>query len=59
MADSVFASPSIDSFATARKLAPVMMNNIVQQIQLKDGRGVTEKFSQDVLMVRLGVLLLQ
>lgn len=48
MSTSNFGVPIIDSFATARKLAPVIMNNIVQRLQLKDGVGITGKFSQDV-----------
>ncbi|NOQ50317.1 MAG: hypothetical protein GQ557_01460 [Mycoplasmataceae bacterium] len=48
MSTSNFGTPIIDSFATARKLAPVIMNNVVQELQLKHGVGITEKFSQDV-----------
>jgi len=48
MSTSNYGVPIIDSFATARKLAPVIMHNVVQRLQLKDGTGITGKFSQDV-----------
>lgn len=48
MSTSNFGVPVLDSFATARKLAPVIMHNVVQRLQLKDGIGITNKFSQDV-----------
>lgn len=44
---SQFNAPSIDGQAVRRVLAPVIMENIVQDIILRDGYGVTEKFSTD------------
>ena len=44
---SQFNAPSIDGQAVKRVLAPVIMENIVQDIILRDGYGVTEKFSTD------------
>lgn len=44
---SQFTAPAIDGQAVKRVLAPVIMENIVQDIILKDGYGVTEKFSTD------------
>jgi len=42
---SQFSAPSVDGQALRRVLAPVIMENIVQDILLRDGYGVTEKFS--------------
>lgn len=56
MSTSNYGVPIIDSFATARKLAPVLMNNIVQELQLKDGKGLTEKFSQDVMTDEIRII---
>lgn len=44
---SQFNAPSIDGQAVKRVLAPAIMENIVQDIILRDGYGVTEKFSTD------------
>jgi hypothetical protein len=44
---SQFTAPAIDGQAVRRVLAPVIMENIVQDIILRDGYGVTEKFSTD------------
>jgi hypothetical protein len=44
---SQFTAPAIDGQAVKRVLAPVIMENIVQDIILRDGYGVTEKFSTD------------
>ncbi len=48
-ATSSFDAPVIDSIASGRQLAPVIMNNVVQRIQLSNGKGVTEKFTQNVM----------
>lgn len=56
MSTSNYGVPIIDNFATARKLAPVMMNNIVQGLQLKNGVGITEKFSQDVFTDEIRII---
>lgn len=44
---SQFNAPSLDGQALKRVLAPAIMENIVQDIILRDGYGVTEKFSTD------------
>ena len=44
---SQFNAPSLDGQALRRVLAPAIMENIVQDILLRDGYGVTEKFSTD------------
>jgi hypothetical protein len=44
---SQFNAPSLDGQALRRVLAPAIMENIVQDIILRDGYGVTEKFSTD------------
>lgn len=56
MSTSNYGVPIIDSFATARKLAPVIMNNVVQRLQLKDGTGITGKFSQDVFTDEIRII---
>jgi len=56
MSTSNYGVPIIDSFATARKLAPVIMNNVVQRLQLKDGLGITGKFSQDVFTDEIRII---
>jgi len=56
MSISNYGVPIIDSFATARKLAPVIMNNVVQKLQLKDGTGITGKFSQDVFTDEIRII---
>lgn len=49
MSTSNYGVPIIDSIASGRQLAPVIMNNVVQRIQLSNGKGVTEKFTQNVM----------
>lgn len=44
---SQFNAPAVDGQALKRVLAPAIMENIVQDIILRDGYGVTEKFSTD------------
>ena len=44
---SQFNAPVLDGQALKRVLAPAIMENIVQDILLRDGYGVTEKFSTD------------
>lgn len=44
---SQFNAPALDGQALKRVLAPAIMENIVQDIILRDGYGVTEKFSTD------------
>ena len=44
---SQFNAPALDGQALKRVLAPAIMENIVQDILLRDGYGVTEKFSTD------------
>lgn len=56
MSTTSYATPILDSFATARKLAPVIMNNVVQRIQLSNGKGLTEKFSQDVFADEIRII---
>jgi len=56
MSTSNYGVPIIDNFATARKLAPVIMNNVVQELQLKHGKGITEKFSQDVMTDEIRII---
>jgi hypothetical protein len=56
MSTSNFGVPIIDSIASGRQLAPVIMNNIVQRIQLYNGRGVTEKFSQNVFTDEIRII---
>jgi len=50
MATSVlsnFSAPSIDGQAVKRVLAPAIMENYVQDVIMRDGYGVTEKFTTD------------
>lgn len=56
MSTSNYGVPIIDNFATARKLAPVIMNNVVQELQLKHGWGITEQFSQDVMTDEIRII---
>jgi hypothetical protein len=56
MSTSSFGTPIIDSIASGRQLAPVLMNNIVQRIQLSDGKGVTEKFSGNVFTDEIRII---
>lgn len=56
MSTSNFGVPIIDSIASGRQLAPVIMNNVVQRIQLSNGRGVTEKFSQNVMTDEIRII---
>lgn len=56
MSTSNAGLPTIDSFATSRKLAPVVMNNVVQMVQLSNGKGLTEQFSQDVFTDEIRII---
>jgi hypothetical protein len=56
MSTSNYGVPIIDSIASGRQLAPVIMNNIVQRIQLSNGVGVTEKFSQNVMTDEIRII---
>jgi|LGVF01.2.fsa_nt_gb hypothetical protein len=56
MSTSSFGTPIIDSIASGRQLAQVLMNNIVQRIQLSDGKGVTEKFSGNVFTDEIRII---
>lgn len=49
MATSDFAAPTIDSIASGRLLAKALMRNVVQRIQLSNGKGVTEDFTDNVM----------
>ena len=44
---SQFTAPSIDGQAVKRVLAPSIMQNYVQDVIMRDGYGVTEKFTTD------------
>ena len=48
MSTSNYGVPIIDSFATMRQLSRIMMNNVVQELQQTNGKGITEKFSDQV-----------
>lgn len=56
MSTSNYGVPIIDSIASGRQLSPVIMNNIVQRIQLYNGRGVTEKFSSNVFTDEIRII---
>lgn len=49
MSTSNFGVPIIDSIASGRQLSPVVMRNVVQRIQLYDGKGVTEDYTQNTM----------
>ena len=55
-AGTTFANPTVDGIAAGRKLAPMIMTNIVQQIQLRNGRGVTGKYSDDPLYYEIRIV---
>jgi len=56
MSTSSFGVPIIDSIASGRQLSKAIMNNVVQRIQLSHGRGVTEKFSQNVMTDEIRII---
>lgn len=56
MSTSNYGVPIIDSIASGRQLAPVIMNNVVQRIQLSHNKGVTEKFSQNVMTDEIRII---
>ena len=56
MSTSSYGVPIIDSIASGRQLAPVIMNNVVQRIQLSHNKGVTEKFSQNVMTDEIRII---
>ena len=56
MAGSNFNNPVVDGIAAGRKLAPVIMRNVVQRVQLYDGKGVTEEFSDNPLYYEIRIV---
>jgi len=56
MAGSNFNNPVVDGIAAGRKLAPVIMRNVVQRVQLYNGKGVTEEFSDNPLYYEIRIV---
>lgn len=53
---SDFTLPKIDSYAAKRVLAQRIMNNVVQSLIWRDGLGITEKFSDNVMAAQVRII---
>ena len=56
MAFTFATNPAIDGMAAQRILAPVIMRNVVQKVQLSDGKGVTQEFSTDTSGLEIRII---
>ncbi len=50
------ALPKIDAYAAQRVLAPRFMNNVVQRLIHRDGMGITEAFSDNVMAAQVRII---
>ena len=48
--------PKIDAYAAKRVLAQRIMNNVVQSLIWRDGLGITERFSDNVMAAQIRVI---
>ncbi len=56
MAVTDFTLPKIDQYAARRVLAGRIMNNVTQQLIYRDGLGITEAFSDNVMAAQVRII---
>ena len=59
MAESNFATPKLDNMATSRQLHQMFIQNVVQRLLHKNGRGISDKYVPSVKTDEIRVIRLK